>query len=100
MDLIEELAAELADAPLHVIAERCVEATGLIEYHPKERGERGLARKENLEELFVACREFREIGFPLAGDGVATSLDGLNEFLDQAALKVANTKRRLVLPSN
>ena len=89
VDLIDELAAELADAPLHVIAERCVEASGLIEYHLKERGERGLARKENLEELFVACREFRDdLVFPLAEDGRDNEpVTELNEFLDQAALE-------------
>ena len=89
LDLMDELAVELKDAPLHVIAERCVEASGLIEYHLKERGERGLARKENLEELFVACREFRDdLVFPLAEDGSGNEpVSELNAFLDQAALE-------------
>ena len=89
LDLMDELAVELKDAPLHVIAERCVEASGLIEYHLKERGERGLARKENLEELFVACREFRDdLVFPLAEDsGGNEPVSELNAFLDQAALE-------------
>jgi len=89
LDLMDELAVELKDAPLHVIAERCVEASGLIEYHLKERGERGLARKENLEELFVACREFRDdLVFPLAEDGGGNEpVSELNAFLDQAALE-------------
>ncbi|MEE3278216.1 MAG: 3'-5' exonuclease, partial [Pseudomonadota bacterium] len=88
-DLLDELAIELKDAPLHVIAERCVEVSGLIEYHLKERGERGLARKENLEELFVACREFRDdLVFPLAEDGGDNEpVSELNAFLDQAALE-------------
>ncbi len=89
LDLMDELAVELKDAPLHVVAERCVEASGLIEYHLKERGERGLARKENLEELFVACREFRDdLVFPLAEDGGGNEpVSELNAFLDQAALE-------------
>ena len=38
-----------------------------MEYHSRERGERGLARKENLEELVSACRQFTgELVFPIS----------------------------------
>ena len=86
---IDELADSLVDAPLHEIAQACVEETGLIEYHLKERGERGLARKENLEELVVACRQFgRDQVFPMAsGETGEADTSALDEFLDHAALE-------------
>jgi DNA helicase-2/ATP-dependent DNA helicase PcrA len=89
IDLIEEFAVELENAPLHEIANRCIEGSGLLEHHLKERGERGLARKENLEELVNACRRFQaELSFPLdvSGDELQGTSD-LEEFLDQAALE-------------
>jgi DNA helicase-2/ATP-dependent DNA helicase PcrA len=89
IELIEQLAATVADLPLHELAEHCVEGSGLMAFHTRERGERGLARKENLEELVTACRQFSgELIFPLdvAGDQQKeTSL--LEDFLDQAALE-------------
>ena len=88
--LITHIAEGLEKLSLHEIAQLCVEDTGLMEFHGKERGERGLARKENLEELVRACREFSgELTFPVAeaaGDsGEETSM--IDEFLDTAALE-------------
>jgi len=63
--LIEHIADGLDTLPLHEIAQLCVEESGLMEFHSRERGERGLARKENLEELIRACREFSgDLSFP------------------------------------
>ena len=55
-------------------------------------GERGLARKENLEELVTACRQFSgEITLPLDEGGLPQGEDDdagiIQEFLDQAALE-------------
>ena len=89
--LIEHIADGLDTLPLHEIAQLCVEESGLMEFHSKERGERGLARKENLEELIRACREFSgDLSFP-AVNGPEDDADGeemsvIDEFLDQAAL--------------
>ena len=56
----------MANSSLHEIAEHCIDHSGLMEYHTRERGERGMARRENLEELVTACRQFgRELVFPL-----------------------------------
>jgi len=62
-----------------------------MDYHGKERGERGLARKENLEELVRACREFSgDLSFPAVNgpedDANDEELSVIDEFLDQAAL--------------
>ena len=86
MRLVDELAQSTADLALHRLADVCIQASGLMEFHARERGERGLARKENLEELVSACRQFTgELVFPLQdGDGAETSV--LAEFLDQVAL--------------
>ena len=88
LQLIDTIAATVEDWPLHEIADHCIEASGLMEYHTRERGERGMARRENLEELVTACRQFgRELVFPLdvPDDGEAL-VSELDEFLDQAAL--------------
>ena len=89
--LIDDMAAEAGTHSLREIAQVCIEASGLMDYHKKEPGERGLARKENLEELVAACRRFEtDRTFPLdprgdGGDEEEGSL--LDDFLDQAALE-------------
>ena len=89
VELIEQLSRAVETLSLQELAEHCIEASGLLAFHSQERGERGLARKENLEELITACRQFSgELMFPLdvAGDDVEeTPL--LEQFLDQAALE-------------
>ena len=55
-------------------------------FHSQERGERGLARKENLEELVTACRQFSgDLVFPFE-DGDRAEVSVLQEFLDQMTL--------------
>ena len=84
--LVDDLAEGSRTLSLHEQADLCIEASGLMEFHSRERGERGLARKENLEELVSACRQFTgELVFPLQ-DGDAAEVSVLQEFLDQVAL--------------
>ena len=90
LKLIDDLALATANGALHDIAEHCIEASGLMAHHASEPGERGIARKENLEELVNACRQFgRELVFPLeaSGEEDAGQASELDEFLDQAALE-------------
>jgi DNA helicase-2/ATP-dependent DNA helicase PcrA len=89
VELIEQLASAVETLSLQEVAEHCIETSGLLEFYTRERGERGLARKENLEELVTACRQFSgELMFPLdaAGDD-REELPLLDQFLDQAALE-------------
>ncbi|MGE0625123.1 MAG: DNA helicase II [Pseudomonadales bacterium] len=91
LQLIEDLAAATADMPLHELADHVIEASGLMEYHGRERGERGLARKENLEELVSACRQFTgELVFPIPDPEIVSAevaeTSVLEEFLDHVAL--------------
>ena len=84
--LIDDLSQAVQSMRLHELAEHCVEASGLMQYHSQERGERGLARKENLEELVNACRQFTgELVFPFE-DSDGAEVSELSEFLDQVAL--------------
>ena len=84
--LIDDMAATTGEMALHELADFCVQASGLMDFHSKERGERGLARKENLEELVSACRQFSgELIFPLT-DADKAEASMLEEFLDQVAL--------------
>ena len=56
------------------------EASGLIEFHEKEKGEKGRARVENLQELVTAAQSF-------AGDDEAeTPIEMLAQFLGEASL--------------
>ncbi len=84
--LVDGLGDAAAALPLHELAERCITVTGLVDFHLSERGERGLARKENLEELVSACRQFSgELTFPFE-DSRPERTTTLAEFLDQASL--------------
>ena len=84
--LIDDMAAATKEMSLHELADHVIETSGLMAFHSKERGERGLARKENLEELVSACRQFTgDLVFPvLEAEQVPTTI--LEEFLDQTAL--------------
>ena len=87
LELIRNMSAEVDSLPLHELSHHCVNGSGLMEYHSQEKGERGLARKENLEELVSACRQFDGgLVFPLEdSDKAGVSL--LQEFLDQVSLE-------------
>ena len=82
--LIDDMAQPADELKLHELAEHCIEASGLMAFHMSERGERGLARKENLEELVRACRQFSHDQIFPVEDG--TDGDPLSDFLDQVAL--------------
>lgn len=56
--LVSQLAEDCAELPLHELVDQVLQATGLMEFHGKEKGERGAVRIENLGELVSACRSF------------------------------------------
>ncbi len=86
LQLIDKLASSTSELPLHELADVCIQDSGLLDYHSREKGERGIARKENLEELVSAARQFNgETVFPLQ-DGDMAEVSPLEEFLDQVAL--------------
>ncbi len=72
--------------PLHEIVDNVIKASGLIEHYRKEKGERGLARIENMEELVNAASEFN------ADDEELESMEPLQAFLAHAALESGETQ--------
>jgi len=64
------------DASLHGLMKKTLELSGLRDYHANEKGEKGQARAENLDELVSALSDYQ------ADEGV----DPLSEFIAQAAL--------------
>lgn len=56
------------------------QASGLIEHHEKEKGEKGRARVENLQELVTAAQSFA------GDDDAATPMELLAQFLGEASL--------------
>ncbi len=85
--LIDGLAAATADLPLHEQIEHVVHHSGLIAHYEKEKGEKGRARLENLEELISAGRSFTA-GDTLIGDAEEPAeMTPLDAFLSHAALE-------------
>ena len=58
MELIDALAQETADMPLHVQTDRVIKDSGLRMMYEQEKGEKGQTRIENLDELVTATRQF------------------------------------------
>jgi DNA helicase-2/ATP-dependent DNA helicase PcrA len=88
-NLIEQLDNDAAGLALHEIIEHVTARTGLIEHHQSERGEKGQARVENLEELVNAARNFTQgdvFDAPEAGEGLVA----LETFLSEAALNAGD----------
>ena len=83
IDLIEELAVGAEDLPLHELVDNAIQQSGLIDHHRKEKGEKGQARIENLEELVTAARQFE----PDFIDDEEEEESALARFLDSAALE-------------
>ena len=77
LTLINTLAEDTKELNLDEMADHVISHSGLLEFHKKEKGEKGQARVENLEELVSACGQFTA-----SEEGA----DVLSEFLDAAAL--------------
>jgi len=80
IDLIDGLSAEQDDLSLFQLTEQVIEKTGLKDHHAKEKGEKGQARIENLNELLTATRDYSQENEP------EEELSPLATFIAQAAL--------------
>ncbi|GKW04455.1 DNA helicase II [Pectobacterium carotovorum] len=58
IELIDALAYETSELPLHIQTDRAIKDSGLWSMYEQEKGEKGQARVENLEELVTATRQF------------------------------------------
>jgi DNA helicase II / ATP-dependent DNA helicase PcrA len=83
LQLLAQLADETDACPLPDQVERTIERSGLREHYANEKGERGQARLENLDELIGAARAFEQELPPDAEQRAG----GLTEFLAHAALE-------------
>lgn len=89
VNLIEAFDNDAAGLSLHEIVDHVIKQSGLIEHHRSEKGEKGQARVENLEELVNAARAFTQgdvFDPPEAGEGLAA----LEAFLSEAALNAGD----------
>lgn len=90
IDLIETLGVAGDDQDLGELADNVITRTGLVEHHEKEKGEKGRARVENLEELVTACRNFNfdELDIDESDlDDETGAMNTLDAFLANAALE-------------
>ena len=58
LQLLDDIKKEIALLSLEQQVEQAIQASGLIAHYQKEKGEKGHARIENLEELVNAARQF------------------------------------------
>ncbi|WP_027965638.1 DNA helicase II [Halomonas halocynthiae] len=88
-DLIERLDDETSMLALHEIIDHVGERSGLIEHHRNEKGEKGQARVENLEELVTAAKAFTQ-GEALGNAEIGEGMVALEAFLAEAALNAGD----------
>lgn len=86
LSLIRQLVTDMASMTLHEKVEQVISRSGLIAHHKKERGEKGEARVENLEELSNAARQF---SYEADAD---ENLSELDSFLAHAALEAGDSQ--------
>ena len=81
--LIDELDSSTLELPLDELVEHVIQHSGLLQYHRSEKGERGQARVENLEELVSAAKSF---------SAEESELSPMQQFLDNAALDAGDAQ--------
>ncbi|WP_252177664.1 DNA helicase II [Endozoicomonas sp. 4G] len=90
VELVESLSASGDALNLGELADHVISVSGLIDHHQKEKGEKGRARVENLEELVTACSEF-DID-DMDQDEEAEPMSPLDAFLAHAALEAGDNQ--------
>lgn len=80
INLINSMTEKTLALELHKQVEFVLYSSGLIEHYRKEKGEKGLTRLENLEELVNAAHQFTQEGMP-------DDMPPLAAFLAYAALE-------------
>ncbi|OGT62785.1 MAG: DNA helicase II [Gammaproteobacteria bacterium RIFCSPHIGHO2_12_FULL_45_12] len=78
--LINSMAAKSETLALNKQVELMLNASGLMDHYRKEKGEKGLTRLENLEELINAAHQFTQ-------EGIQDEMPPLAAFLAYAALE-------------
>ncbi|PCH83200.1 MAG: DNA helicase II [Piscirickettsiaceae bacterium] len=86
LSLIRQIKNDLASMALFEQVEQVISRSGLIEHYKKEKGEKGEARVENLEELVNAARQFSYEA------DAEENLSELDSFLAHAALEAGDAQ--------
>ena len=84
--LILRMSADVRDASLEGLVDSVIKQSGLVDLYKKEKGEKGQARIENMEELVTAAREFEH------NPDVHGDMEPLTAFLAHAALESGETQ--------
>ncbi len=79
LQLLDEMSAGLDKLPLGEQVEHVMHPSGLVDHFSKDKGEKGQARLENLQELVNAAQEFET--------DPDSDMEPLSEFLSQASLE-------------
>lgn len=87
IELIEKLASEVATLNLAEQVDYMLTHSKLIDHYRKEKGEKGQARIENLEELVSAARQFEYAILESGSAELAEGMSPLQAFLSHAALE-------------
>jgi DNA helicase-2/ATP-dependent DNA helicase PcrA len=107
VNLINKLTEETLVLPLHTQVECVLNACGLMDHYRKEKGEKGAARIENLEELVNAAHQFTQEGVPddmpplaafLAYAALESSDDQANAYDDCVQLMTLHSAKGLEFP--
>ncbi|MCE3237555.1 MAG: uvrD [Gammaproteobacteria bacterium] len=83
--LIELLHADIKSLDLFEQVEHVIHNSGLVEHYRKEKGEKGLTRLDNLEELVNAARQFDV-------NEIAEEMPPLAAFLSYSALEAGDSQ--------
>ena len=86
LKLIQLIATEIHGLTLDEAVDTVIKHSGLVEHFRKEKGEKGMARIENMEELVTAASEF-QLNKEAHGD-----LEPLPAFLSHAALEAGESQ--------
>jgi DNA helicase-2/ATP-dependent DNA helicase PcrA len=79
LNLVDTMAEGIGKLPLGEQVEQVMHPSGLVDHFAKDKGEKGEARLENLQELVNAAREFEP--------DADAEMDPLSELLSHAALE-------------
>lgn len=82
METIKTLRSDVQNLALPELVQHVVYNSGLIEHYRKEKGEKGISRIENLEELINAAKEFEA-----ATKAEELTISPLSAFLSYSALE-------------
>ncbi len=87
IELIEKLASDMATFNLTEQVDHMLTHSKLLDHYRKEKGDKGQARIENLEELVSAARQFEYAILESGSAELAEGMSPLQAFLSHAALE-------------